>query len=252
MVCCFIEKFAFSIQGGGPIDLKKLAGLYYGGKIPDNIKLYFLKEEEYDEKYKELSKQIYGRADKDYYGSLGYCLYDKRKDIYHVLLKDCDGDYGNAYALNLFHELSHVDTMPYKIGTTLFCSSKQKDDMALVGFEFWKEYIAQYEAVNKYQMVIGEIHFLNNSEAAKKVINRLKESYEILLYEIILYSEITGIYIDEITEETKELIECLKQIRNGFHSKEEMKNISKKDLSKIGKQVIKIYKKIEERKKYEE
>lgn len=117
-----------------------------------------------------------------------------------------------------------------------------------MGYEFWKEYIAQYEAVNKYQMLIGDIMFLKDKDAARQVIENLRQSWCFLLYEIILYSEITGVYLKEIEEETKNLVTCLKKIRSSFTSKEEMKGITKKDLTKIGKCVEKIFDLLEERK----
>lgn len=222
-------------------DLDMLINEYYNGKPPKNIKTYFLMEEEYEKKYKQLTKKIFGRVDEEYKGSIAYCIYDKDHDIYHILVKDCVVEYYNAYALTLFHELGHVDTMPHKIGTSLYCSSKKKDNDALIGFEFWKEYIAQYEAVNRFQMVLGEIVFLSNKEGAERVISKLKPSFRTLLYEIVLYSEITGVYLKGVEEETKALVECLKQIRNSFNSTEEMKHIKKKDLDKIGKLVIKLF-----------
>lgn len=195
-----------------------------------------------------MTKKIFGTADKDFDGSLGYCLYDRRNEEYHVLLQDCGGNCDNAYILNLFHELSHVETLPYRVGASLICSSKKKEDTAIIGYEFWKEYIAQYEAVNRYQMLIGDIMFLKDKDAARQVIENLRQSWGFLLYEIILYSEITGVYLEEIEEETKNLVACLKKIRSSFTSKEEMKGITKKDLTKIGKCVEKIFDLLEERK----
>lgn len=221
------------------IDLQYYADLYYGGKCKENVKIYFLKEKEYEKKYKSIEKDAYGTADNDYENSLGFCLYSKKEDIYNILIKDCGEGYENAYILNLFHELSHVETLPRKTGAALFCSSGKKSDFALIGYEFWREYIAQYEAVNKYQMLIGDIQFLKDMEAADRVIKKLAVSTW-TLYEAVLYSEITGVEIKGAERETAELINCLKQVKASFVTKEELKNIKKKELSKIGKCLIKV------------
>jgi len=240
------------MKEGGLINIKKIAEIYYGGKKPDNINLYFLKEEQYKKKYKELTKKIFGNSDNGYENTCGYCIHDKESDVYHILIKDYNQDYKYSYIINLFHELAHTDTMPGKIGVTLLCSSKKKDDVAITGYEFWKEYIAQYEAVNKFQMNVGNIAFLHDNELTKSVLKELLNNYLVSLYEIVLYSEITGIFIDGTEEETKNLISVLKNIKNRFVSREDIKTINKRELRQIGKGVALLLGCLSERKNHEE
>lgn len=213
---------------------------FYHGNTPNNVTIFFLEEKEYNRKYKELQKKINKICDSDYINTVGYFFYDNKDEHYYILIKkfgdlDCD----NFYILNLFHELGHVETLPYRVGLQIDKAKKTKP-YTVLGYNFWKEYIAQYKAVNKYEMYIGEIGFLFDKELAKKHISRLLNNFENNLYEIVLYCEITGIYIKGIKEELKELINVLKDTKNKFKDEDEVKNISLKSLNKIGKCVEKL------------
>ena len=209
--------------------MEELLMLYYNNTPPSNIKIYFLEEEEYVKKYKEICKKINKEYDDDYLNTSGYYFFDSNN--YYILIKkypnlDCD----NVYILNLFHELSHIETMP-----NVNLEKVHRKTAAYCGYDFWREYIAQYTAINQYQMKIGDIAFLKDEDETKKVLKNLYRNFNDTLYEIILYSEITSIYIHSIREQSIELIALLKSIKNKFTSKQDIKNISINDLNKIGK-----------------
>lgn len=217
--------------------MEEFVKLYYNGQTPDNVKVYFLKEKDYETLYKKLTKRFYGRIDADYKGTSGYCIKEPGIDIYHILIKNYGDEFENVHVLNLFHELSHVETMPLKIGSKLLCSSGKNKSNSIIGFEFWREYIAQYEAINQYQMKYSDIDFLYDKELTEKVLKRLSKNFEICLYEIVLYSEITNVYIKEAQKQTEELIFLLKKIKNGFKGKDDIRNINEKNIEQIGKKV---------------
>lgn len=209
---------------------------YFGGAIPDNIKIHFLKEEQYHTECRRIEKEILGTGHTNSKGTLGYCLYDNKKDEYNVFIKDLEMDCLESYIFVLYHELAHTQTMPKAPVRT-----KNKKPYMHIGFEFWKEYIAQYEAVNRYSMEVGRINFLFEEEAIRRLIDVNKD----LLYESVLYCELSGFGVDFIEEkkcadEFNQLIEILREIRKSFLTVEETRNISAKDLEKIGKIVEKI------------
>lgn len=208
---------------------------YYNDKPPENIEIFFLEEKDFEEKYKSLAKKIFGKINSDYINSEGYCFFDNKNNRYYILIKKFwDYESDNNYIITLFHELSHVETLPLRLFNKIEQRLNKNID-SLIGYDFWKEYIAQYEAVNKFQMIVGQAKFLTDKNMVKEHISYLKHNFDELLYEIILYSEIANVYIDEIEEESKELISLLKQIKNKFITNDERKNISIKDLEKIGK-----------------
>ena len=232
------------MKEGGPIDLEYYADIYFGGKKPENITIYFLRQNEYKKKYQELSKKIFGASDNEYKDTLGYYIYDKKDDSYHVLIRDCGIGFENVYIMNLYHELSHVITIPKRTGASLYCSSSKKDSDAVIGYQFWVEYIAHYEAINRYLMTIGDIEFLKDRDTVKRKLTKLMPQYDEFLYEIVLYSEMTDVYIDGTEDETKSLIQILRLVKNRFVSKDDICSISKKELKDIGKSVWKLFSKI--------
>lgn len=212
--------------------MQKYVDLYYNGTPPDNIDIFFLEEKEYVQKYKDICKTLNKICDDDYINTSGYYFNTPTK--YYILLKkypdiECD----NVYILNLFHELSHIETMPNINLEKIHENKIAAND----GYDFWKEYIAQYEAVNQYQMKIGDIAFLKDKEETKEILMQLTKNFDENIYEIILYSEITSVYIDKIKTETKNLITLLKKVKNKFKSKQDIKQISITDLNKIGKSI---------------
>lgn len=226
------------------VDLYDYVKLYYNENPPSNIKLYFLEEKEYEKKYKELTKRINNQIDADYINTVGYYIYDSKNNIHNILIKklwDYECDF--LYILNLFHELSHVETMP-KINLE---KAIKHNESVYIGYLFWREYIAQYEAINRYNMVIDDIPFLKNKDATIKKVKKMVKDIDDNLYEIILYCEIQNICISEIKEEQTKLTETLKGIKAKFTNKNDIKNISIRDLEKIGIEVRNLYRKYYER-----
>lgn len=212
---------------------------YYYNNITKDIQVFFLEEHEYNKKYKELTKKINNKSDKDYVDTAGYYLFDSKENKHYVLLKNYNIDCNNFYILNLYHELSHIETLPYKVGLQLD-KTKKKKQYVYDGYLFWREYIAQYEAFNKYLMQIDDILFLKDDNSFQNQINRLCNNFEDNLYEIILCCEIKNDYIKKIENESKELILLLKSIKEKLFAKQDIKNISIDDLNKIGLYVNKI------------
>lgn len=231
-------------RGYNMIDLEKYINIYYNGNPPSNIQLFFLEEKEYEKKYKELTKQINNHIDSDYIDTVGYYLHDPKKNIHYILIKkfwdyECDA----LYILNLFHELSHIETMP-KLNLE---KATKHNEYIYIGYLFWREYIAQYEAINKYNMFVDEISFLSNKEETIEKVKKLLKNIEDNLYEIILYCEIQNFCIAEIKEEQIELIKIVKEIKSKFVNKEDIKNISTRDFEKMGIIIKKLFDKYYER-----
>lgn len=224
---------------GAPTSLAEILDFsekYFGGAIPDNIKIYFLKESEYHTECRKCEKKILGTGHNNSKGTLGYCLYDNKNGIYHVFIKDLEIDCLESYIFVLYHELAHTQTLPKAP-----VRAKNKKPYVLIGFEFWKEYIAQYEAINRYSMVVGKIRFLFEEESLLRLIDVERD----LLYETVLYCELSGFGMEFIekkgcSDEFKQLTEILQNIRKSFLSVSEARDISTKDLEKIGKIVDKI------------
>lgn len=206
---------------------------YYNNKIDKKIVLYFLEEKEYVQKYRELTKKINKAIDKDYIDTAGYYLFDPKEDIHYVLIKNYNIDCDNFYILNLYHELSHIETLPYKTGLKLE-KNKKKKSYSYCGYIFWREYIAQYEAINKYLVQIDDICFLKDNETFYTHIKKLMNNFEDNLYEIILYLEIKNKQIKGLEKEIDELIVTLKNIKNKLFANQQIKDISIGDLNKIG------------------
>jgi hypothetical protein len=229
------------------MDCEKYLNLYFNGNPPDNVKVYFLDVKAYEKKYKEITKKINKVVDYNFIDTIGYCMYDTKENFYHILIRDfgdkvCD----SYYALTLFHELAHMETLPYKTGLQINKMKNKKNKRHIIsGYNFWIEYIAQYEATNKYQMCVVELGYLKDRQKLRDVIKKLAFNFEDNMYEIVLYMEITGIRIKKIKEETNGLIETLKKIKANANTKESLKNISIKELNEIGIYVDEIIDKID-------
>jgi len=206
--------------------------LYYNGIIDKDITIFFLKQPEYIQKYKEISKEIGLRPDKDFDKTVGYFFHDAPKNKYYVLILDCDKNESH-YVMTLFHELSHIETYPSKLFHQI--QRKKQKKYASKGLQFWAEYIAQNEADNQYQMKIRVMNIMNDKELQKKYAESLIATYfDGILYDLVSMCEMTGYKVEKIQKEMDDLILELKKIKSQFTCREDIKKISITQINTIG------------------
>ena len=214
--------------------LQHYMNLYYDGKITKNIELFFLKNPEYTQKYKEISREINLPIDDDFQYTVGYYFENARKHKFYILI--LDHDVPDSYIImTLFHELSHIETFP--VSSWHYIKKKTKKH-SLLGLQFWTEYIAEYEATNQYQMKVKIMNVLQNKQLLDSHMNHILDLARDcgigVLYEYVLLYEINNCKIDCIHEEMMDLIKSLKNLKQQFISREDMKKITVTQLNALG------------------
>lgn len=167
-----------------------------------------------------------------YESTIGFMFCNKKNKEYIILLqklKNAD-KCREIYTFTMLHELFHVETFPTATADRLIKYGKKKKE-AIWGYEFWKEYIAEWMCTHYYEEHFDKVSYLHDKVMSKKYIQN-RQGDKDSLYELIICSEITGIYPKGTETQTKELIHILQQIKE--RNKDSIADISLKEFQQIG------------------
>jgi hypothetical protein len=158
-----------------PVELKEYVKIYYDFNkqynIPDNINIYILEKEEFFKKISNKITEVFRlkdpNIDKYINGLVIVDTKNKYKYTYNVyLLREEVKIYPYLVSV-LFHELSHIHTLP-KIEIYDLKKYDENNKFSEKGYFFWKEFIANYIGDKTFFYTYGDIGYIQDKE---KLIN---------------------------------------------------------------------------------
>lgn len=215
--------------------------------IPKNINVMLLEEDDFYNAVKNKSREVFGIKHPDLSDSLnGLIIVDsknKYRNTYNIyILKKYEEVY--PYIVNiLFHELSHAHTLPDIEIIDLKNFDEENNGHSLIGYNFWREFIANYLGNKTFINTCGCINYIDSKSSLIKLtidkINELKEK-ESSIDELISFIVLTE---NDILKDVEFLIskkdfESFKKIinlcENLIKDNDENYKISIEDYDKLG------------------
>ena len=235
-----------------PKNLKEYFDMYYEYNssyiIPENINVYLLDKEEFQTAIKEKSVEVFRIKTPIIEDTInGIIIVDtknKYRYTYNIyLLKEYEEVYPYVVSV-LFHELSHAHTLPSIEVLDLKEYEKNEEHYSYLGYEFWREFIANYIGDKTFIETCGCINYVSRKEDlekfALKTLKKVKEENNISqLDELISYILLSNF---DITNKLYEILDgidvanfkLLIKLCKTYLEKNDYIDISKEELDKIG------------------
>lgn len=211
-------------------------------EIPDNLNVYVYKEKDFYSAIKNKSLEVFGYiqdiAEKKL---IGFFIYNIKNNEYNIYILQEEKNINQEEIITLFHELTHIHTIP-------ILPDKCNKNM-YYGYDFWKEFIANYLAF--YTMdTINTIDYIENENKVKEqseflIKSMIKKNSLAALEELIPLLLLTSYNIKEFlySKYTPELINEIYSLKNLCYktiNRENYREINNINLEKIGKKVLTI------------
>lgn len=195
-----------------------------------NINLFFLVGHDFDSKVKkDFRKQTNCKTDtEDIIGNLILDKNFKKNKIANIYIRKDDVEFDNKhYALVMFHELSHIHTLPLSSEDDVFKYNNKKGKKHTIdGYYFWREFIATYLS---YKTLL-KTDLIDLEELYEKKVQDWKEDFDYYSDDFFALSILLNKQLDDEEEKFK------KYLINTINELEDYRDIKLSALNKIGKQ----------------
>lgn len=199
-----------------------------------NINLFFLAGSEFDSKVKkDFRAQTHCKADtQDIIGNLIFDKKFKKNKVANVYIRRDDQEFDEGhYALVMFHELSHIHTMPLSSEDAVIkYNNKKGKGYTLDGYYFWREFIATYLSYKTFL----KTDIIDLEELYNVKFNDWNEDFEYHCDDLFALS----ILLDKKLEDEKEIFK--EYLINILNELEDYRDIKLSVLNKIGKIFVEI------------
>lgn len=214
--------------------------------IPKNINVLLLEKNEFFDAIKIKSKEVFGINYNNISDTLnGLIIVDsknKYRNTYNIyILNQYEEIY--PYIVNvLFHELSHAHTLPNIDIIDMKKYDNSNNGYSLLGYNFWREFIANYLGNKTFLNTCGSINYVEDEEKLiEYTINKISELKEdcssiddLISFILLSNKDITNKIKEKINikiyENFKEIIEICK-----VYVEKENYEIDIDDYNKLGK-----------------
>lgn len=197
-----------------------------------NINLFFLYDNEFDSKVKkDFRLQTNCKIDtKDIVGNLILDKKFKKNKIANIYIRKNDKEFNeNHYILVIFHELSHIHTMPSSTEDDVIkYNNKKGKNYTLDGYYFWREFIATYLT---YKTLL-KTDIINLEELYNTKFDDWNKDFEYYCDDLFALS----ILLNKELEDKKNILKTY--LKNILNDLENYKDINLSVLNKIGKQLV--------------
>lgn len=235
-----------------PEDIIEYFDLYYKYNtqltIPENINIYLLEENKFISAIQEKSSEIFGKYSPELSDNInGLVMIDsknKYRNTYNIfLLNDKEEIYPYIVSV-LFHELSHVHTLP-DLNIVQLKSKDEDGNSYIIGYNFWREFIANYIGNKTFIKTCGCIDYIDNKpkllELLSKTIQEMTTTKELsnideIIPYILLYKEdLSDDILEKIGKEKTIILMNIVDICKNILMNENIKDLPIEYYNQLGK-----------------